>query len=84
MDELLALTITMIDKVTIRKQWLGVFLRVMSDISWNFGVDDLTELPKLFDSLSFLTELGQQNILIRLKGHMQATALDQSVYGVWV
>ena len=46
---ILRLTINMIDKVTIRAQWLGIMLllgmavRVMSAFSWNFPVHDLTE-----------------------------------------
>ena len=48
-DTTLTLTITMIHKMTIRTQWLGIFLllgmtvRVMSLISWNFSVNDLIE-----------------------------------------
>ena len=81
----------MIDKVTIRAHWLGIMLllrmavRVMSAFSWNFPVHDLTEPWNLLKLLTGrLTDLGQQNYLIRIQSSMQATPLDQDFYGVWV
>ena len=47
----------MIDKIAIRKQWLGIMLllrktvRVMPAISWKFPVHDLTELSNLLKLL---------------------------------
>ena len=49
MYTILRLKINMIDKVTIRAQWLGIMLllgmaiTVMSAFSWNFPVHGLTE-----------------------------------------
>ena len=40
-----------------------------------------TEPPQ---TIASLTELKHQNLVIRIQGLMQATALDQNIYGVWV